>query len=104
MFGNMMGKLQEAQEKMKEVQERLDSVSVKGEASNGEIQIIVSASKQIRDVKIAPSIVERGDAEEIEDQLLLALQQAFQKADNVAKSESGDLMKGVLPNIPGLNL
>lgn len=104
MFGNMLGKLQEAQEKMKEVQERLDSVSVKGEAGNGEVEVIVSGSKQIKDVSIAQSLIDRGDHEEVEDKVLMALKQAMEKAENVAKSESGDLMKGVLPNIPGLNL
>ena len=32
MFGDMMGKLQEAQQKMEEVKDKLDAISVVGEA------------------------------------------------------------------------
>lgn len=104
MFGNMLGKLQEAQQKMEEIKERLDSVSVKGTSGNGKVEIIVSASKKIREVNLTDEVMQIEDKEELEDLLVLALEDAMTKAENVAESESKGAMNGVLPNIPGLNL
>ena len=99
----MLGKLQEAQQKMEEIKERLDQVSVKGESANGKVSVIVSASKKIKEVSLADEAM-NFEKEELEDLLFLALEDALSKADNVAESESKGAMGGILPNIPGLNL
>lgn len=99
----MLGKLQEAQQKMEEIKERLDQVSVKGESGNGKVTVIVSASKKIKEVSLADEAMSC-EKEELEDLLVIALEDAMSKADNVAESESKGAMGGILPNIPGLNL
>ena len=104
MFGGMMNKMKEAQERMQEIKERLDQVSVKGEAGNGKVVVIVSASKKVKEIKIDPEFHKASEAEEMEDMIMLAMEDAMAKAENVAESESKGALGGILPNIPGLNL
>jgi nucleoid-associated protein EbfC len=103
MFGGMMNKMKEAQEKMQEIKERLDQVSVKGEAGNGKVVVIVSASKKVKEINIDPEFHKASEAEEMEDMIMLAMGDAMVKAENVAESESKGALGGILPNIPGLN-
>lgn len=103
MFGGMMNKMKEAQDKMQEIKDRLDQVSVKGSAGNGKVEVIVSASKKVKEIKIDPEFHSSSEAEEMEDMIMLAMEDAMTKAENVAESESKGALSGILPNIPGLN-
>jgi DNA-binding YbaB/EbfC family protein len=104
MFGNMLGKLQEAQQKMAEVKERLDKVSVKGESSSGKVAVFMTGNRKVNDVKISKELFENGDNEELEDYLVMAINDALEKVDKIAQEESKSSMGDILPNIPGLNL
>lgn len=100
MFGDMMGKLQEAQQKMEETKERLDTITVVGEAQG--VKVVVNGNKVVTKVDIPQMIIDDGDKEQIEDLLLLALNRGLESADKVAQAENASAMKGMLPNIPGL--
>lgn len=95
-----MGKLQEAQQKMEQVKDKLDAISVIGEAQG--VKVTINGNKVITNVDIPQMIIDDGDKEQIEDLLLLALNRGLESAENVAQSEGASAMKGVLPNIPGL--
>ena len=96
----MMGKLQEAQQKMEEVKTKLDGITVIGEAQG--IKVIVNGNKVVTNVDIPQMILDEGDKEQIEDLLLLALNRGLESADKVSQAEGSSAMKGMLPNIPGL--
>ncbi|MBL56745.1 MAG: nucleoid-associated protein, YbaB/EbfC family [Flavobacteriales bacterium] len=100
MFGDMMGKLQEAQQKMEEVKDKLDAISVVGEAQG--VKVVVNGNKVVTAIDIPQMIIDDRDKEQIEDLLLLALNRGLESADKVAQSEGASAMKGMLPNIPGL--
>ena len=100
MFGNMMGKLKEAQQKMEEVKSKLDQITVTGEAQG--VKVSLNGNKVVTNVDIPQMILDDRDKEQIEDLLILALNKGLENAENVAQSEGASAMKGMLPNIPGL--
>lgn len=100
MFGDMMGKLQEAQQKMEEVKAKLDAITVVGEAQG--VKVVVNGNKVVTNVDIPQMILDDGDKEQIEDLLLLALNRGLESADKVSQAEGASAMKGMIPNIPGL--
>tara|TARA_Y100000739_G_C20270440_1_gene311955 strand:- start:173 stop:475 length:303 start_codon:yes stop_codon:yes gene_type:complete len=100
MFGNMMGKLQEAQQKMEEVKSKLDQITVIGEAQG--VRVSLNGNKVVTNIDIPQMILDDGDKDQIQDLLILALNKGLENAENVAQSEGASAMKGMLPNIPGL--
>lgn len=96
----MMGKLQEAQQKMEDVKSKLDTITVIGEAQG--VKVVINGNKVVTNVDIPQMIIEDSDKEQLEDLLLLALNRGLERAEKVAQAEGASVMKGVLPNIPGL--
>lgn len=104
MFGDlsgMMGKLQEAQQKIEETKKRLDTVLVDAEAGNGKVKVTVTANRAIKDIQISEDLT---DNEEISDYLILALNEALSKANNINEAELAAAAKEGMPNIPGMDM
>ena len=102
MFGDMMGKLQEAQQKMEQVKDKLDGITVVGEAQG--VKAVVNGNKVVTEIFIPQMIIDEGDQEQIQDLVLLAVNKGLDSANKVAEAEGASAMRGMLPNIPGLNL
>lgn len=104
MFGDlmgMMGKLKEAQEKVKQTKERLNTISLKESSSDGLLSITLTANKTIKAVEIDDSLLE--DKEQLEDYLILTLNKAIEKASAIQEQELGAVAKEGMPNIPGMD-
>ena len=101
MFGDLMGKIQEAKQQAEEIKTRLDSVYVKGTSGNGKVTIIATGNRAIKEVTIDDSLLQ-GDKEELEDLMVLAMNNALENANNVNETEMKSAAQGILPNIPGL--
>ena len=100
MFGDMMGKLQEAQQKMEDVKAKLDGITVVGSAQG--VKVTVNGNKVVTNVEIPQMIIDDGDKEDIEELFLLAVNRGWESADKVSQAEGASAMQGVLPNIPGM--
>lgn len=98
MFGNMMGKLQEMQQKSEEIKKRLETISVHAEAE-GLVKVIANGNKKITSIEFDESIIKEGDKEQIEDLCILAINRAIEKADEVFQSEMQGVAKGMLPGM-----
>lgn len=97
MFGDMMGKLKEMQQQTEEIKKRLDTISVTAEAENGLIKVIATANKKITSISIHESLMEDADKEQIEDLMMVAVNKAIEKAENVSNAEMAGAAKGMLP-------
>ena len=105
MFGDMqemMAKLKEAQAKIEETKLRLNTVMVDGESGNGSIVVTVTANREVKNIAIADELLE--DKEALEDYLILALNKALQKANDINEAEMAAAAKGGLPDIPGMDM
>lgn len=89
----MMGKLHEAQQQAEEVKKKLDDVQLR--ESDGEITIIITGNREIKDVEVSEALLE--DKEELQDKLVLALNRAIKKADEAHEREMQSVAKGMMP-------
>ena len=102
MFGDFMGKMQEAQQKMEETKKRLDSVYVDAEAENGMVKVISTANMKITNVIISDELIKDADKETIEDLIIVAINKALKQAKTVQEAEMAKVAHGAMPNIGNL--
>ncbi len=91
-FFDQMKQLKELQEKMEETKKRLDTIEVVAE--NEYARVAVSGNKKVKCVEI----LKQDDKALLEQKILVATNEALEKADGVMQSE----MMGAIPKIPGL--
>jgi DNA-binding protein YbaB len=101
MFGDMMGKLQEAQQKVEETKKRLDTVLIDEELQD-KVKVTVTANREIRSIRIDESVM--NDPEELEDYLVLTLNKALKRAHEISERELAIAAKSGMPNIPGMDM
>lgn len=99
----MMGKLQEMQTKMAEVQEQIGQLEVTGTAGGGMVTVTLSGKGDLRGIKIDPSLLKPEDAEMLEDLTLAAHADAKEKSEAAMKEKMQEVTAG-LPIPPGMNL
>ncbi len=105
MFGDlseMMGKFKEAQQKIEETKARLNTVLVDGESGNGKVKVTVTANREIRNIAINDELLK--DSDELEDYLVIALNNALEKANEIHEAEMAAAAKGGMPDIPGMDM
>ncbi len=95
----MFDKIKDMQD---DLQNKLNGIMVDAQAGDGQVKILANANQQIVNITIAPELLEGGDAEELEDLLLVAINRAMDEAKAKAAEESKSLMSGLLP--PGMDM
>ena len=102
-MGKMMRAAQDVQSKMSEVQERLGSITVEGEAGAGMVRATATAKGEVTALSIDPSIFRAEDKEVVEDLIVAAIADAQSKAQARSQEEMGRIAEGFgLP--PGFKL
>jgi hypothetical protein len=102
MFGDLMGKLKEAQKKVEETKERLHSVYIDEQSTDGLLKVSITANRTIKTIEIDDSLLE--DKEQLEDYLILTLNKAITRATEINEAELSAVAKEGMPNIPGMDL
>lgn len=100
-FAGMMGKLQEAQKKIEETKTRLKTILIDEESANGTVKVTVTADGLVKNISISENLT---DKEEIEDYVVLTLNEALNKANEMKERELALAAKEGMPNIPGMDL
>ena len=100
--GGMKGLMQQAQKmqkKMKDMEDELKDLRIKGSASGSLVEIEANGKKEILSVKIDSSILDE-EVDMVEDLILAAIKQTYQNIDK----EVGDKMQSITGgmNIPGM--
>ena len=95
-MGNLMKQAQMMQANLKKAQDALADIDVEGSSGNGLVKILISCKNDIKKIDIDPSVL--NDKEMLEDLIIVALKDAFQKIENT----SNEKMNGLVP--PGMNL
>tara|TARA_Y100001935_G_scaffold242514_1_gene233013 strand:+ start:822 stop:1217 length:396 start_codon:yes stop_codon:yes gene_type:complete len=104
MFGDlmgMMGKLKETQAKVEATKERLNSVMVDEQSSDGLLKVTLTANRELKSIQIDDALLE--DKDQLEDYLVLTLNKAIEKATKVNETELAAVAKEGMPNIPGMD-
>ncbi|MEI6594159.1 MAG: YbaB/EbfC family nucleoid-associated protein [Bacteroidota bacterium] len=93
----MFGKLAEAQQKAEEVKQKLEAITVEGDASNGLVKVGSTGNKKIYEIIIADELMAIDRKEELQDLLIIAIDRAMTAAENVSQSEMQALMSTMMP-------
>ncbi len=97
----MMGKLRETQQKIEDTKQRLNTVLIDEQSSDGTLKVTLTANRTIKSISIDDSLLE--DKEQLEDYLILVLNKAIEKATNVNEAELDAVAKMDMPMIPGMD-
>ncbi|GGD37960.1 YbaB/EbfC family nucleoid-associated protein [Muriicola marianensis] len=104
MFGDfmgMMGKLKETRAKVEATKKRLDTVLLDESSADGDVEVTLTANREIRSITLADHLLE--DKEQLEDLLVVTLNKAITKATGVQEAELSAVAKEGMPNIPGMD-
>ena len=101
-MGAMMKQAQKLQAKLARVQDELGAKEVEATSGGGMVTVRASGHQDILSIKINPEVVDPEDVEMLEDLVLAAVQQARQKAADMAEAEMQKATAGLIP--PGMNM
>ena len=97
----MLKQLQQMQAKMAKVQEELGAKTVTGTAGGGVVEVIVNGHQKVVSVTVKPEVVDPADVEMLQDLVMAAVNEAMDKARELATKEMSAVTAGMgLP--PGL--
>ncbi len=99
-----MGKIQEAQAKLKEAQEKLVHISAEGDAGGEMVKVTVNGKKQVTNVVIDDALMSKDDKVMLQDLVVAATNKALENIEPKIKETMADATSGVIPNIPGMDL
>ncbi|CAM1340416.1 YbaB/EbfC family nucleoid-associated protein [Tenacibaculum amylolyticum] len=105
MFGDlsgMMDKLKQAQQKVEETKQRLNTVLIDENGADGKIKVTVTANREVKAISIDESLL--NDAEELEDYLILTVNKALKRAGEINEQEMAIAAKSGMPNIPAMDM
>ncbi len=86
---NLMKQAQKMQEEMQKSQEELETLEVEGTSASGLIKVTMSAKKVVNAISIDPNAVDLDDMSMLEDLIIVALNDAYEKADEVYQEKMG---------------
>lgn len=102
-LGQLMKQAQEMQSRIQDMQARLAEIEVTGQSGGGMVSVTMNGKGEMRRVKIAPALLDGGEAEVVEDLVVAAGADAKSKAD-ARMAEEMHKATGGLPLPPGFGL
>ena len=98
----MFDKLMEMKKRMEEVKMRLDTLTVSGEADQGNVKISMNGNRKVVYVKLKLGFLSQDESEQLEELLQLAFNRALEQSERVNESEMKSVAGSMLPGMPGL--
>ena len=102
-LAGLMKQASQMQAKMAEMQARLESLEVEGEAGAGMVRVILSGKGVLKSVKIDPKLADPAEMEMLEDLIVAAINDAAHKAEAAAQQKMREATAG-MPLPPGMKL
>jgi DNA-binding YbaB/EbfC family protein len=86
---NLMKQAQKMQEEMQKAQAELEELEVEGTSGGGLVKVSMTAKKVVTAINIDPNAVDMDDLTMLEDLLIAALNDGYDKADEVYAEKMG---------------
>lgn len=99
-MNSVIKQAQKMQEEMERVQSEMEEKTVEATAGGGVVEVCANGKKEILSIKIKPEAVDPEDVETLEDLVLVAVNEAIKKADDMMTEGMSEITGGI--NIPGL--
>ena len=100
----IMQQAQKMQEQLIAAQAELAAAEVIGQAGNGLVQVTMTASGDVRAVRIDPKVVDPDDVDTLQDLVVGALHDAARAAQQLQAEKMGPLAGGLGGEAGGLGL
>lgn len=97
-MGNMQQMMKQAklmQDNMKKAQEELEILEVEASSGGGMVTVKVNGKKKLTSIKIKPEAVDPDDVEMLEDLIIVAFNEAYEKAEELYAEKMG-MFSGLL--------
>jgi len=94
-MAKMMKAAQDMQQKMAELQEEMQQMTVTGESGAGLVKATCTVKGELKGLEIDPSIFNPEEKEVVEDLILAAIKDAQGKASEKAQAEMAKLTEGL---------
>ncbi len=94
---NMNQLMKMAQDMSRQMEEKMNSIEVEGNAGGGMVRIVLNGHKNILSVDISKEVVDPDDVEMLQDLVTAAFNDAVGKVDEEVKENMGSSMPGGLP-------
>ena len=99
-FGNMMKEAQRLQQQMAALQEEVAKKKVDATAGGGMVTVEANGKQELLSIKIDPEVINKDDAQMLEDLVLATCNEALRKSRELVQQELGKLTGGL--KLPGL--
>ena len=96
----LMRQANQMQNRMKKVQEELASQEFEGSSGGGAVLVKVNSDSIIQSITIQPEVLEGGDKEMLQDMIMVATNDAIQKAKDILQKEMDKVTDGF--SMPGI--
>ena len=90
-LSQMMKQAQAMQDRMKEMQDRLDKTLVDGSAGGGAVSVVLTGKGNLQSLKIDPEIVDPNEVGMLEDLIRAAFNDAKLRVEEMAAEEGQHL-------------
>lgn len=97
---NLLRQAQQLQQRLAQVQAALEQETIEGSAGGGVVKATVTGKQRVQSVRIDPSVVDPQDVAMLEDLVLAAVNDAMDKAQELAAQRLSAVTGGM--KIPGL--
>ena len=101
-MNNLMKQAQKMQRQMEEAQKELEEMEMTATAGGGAVEVTVSGKHEVTKVKLAEEVVDPDDIEMLEDLIVAAINEAFDKVDEESASAMSKFTGGMGGGMPGL--
>ncbi len=94
---NMNQIMKMAQNMSQQMEEKMNSLSVEGNAGGGMVKLTMNGHKMVTDIRISSEVVDPEDVEMLQDLVVAALNDAISRVDEEMKGNLGGMLPGGLP-------
>ncbi len=88
------------QKQMEKVQDELKQMTVEATAGGGAVRVVATGDQRVVSIDIDSAVIDPEDAEFLSEMILVAVNDAMEQSQELAKSKLGGLTGGL--KIPGL--
>jgi len=99
--GDWMGQMQRLQAELQQAQAELADQVVEASAGGGAVAVVMTGTQECRSIRISPHLLQEGDAEMLQDLILLAVNQAVRDSQLLAARRLGPFAAGMPGGMPG---
>ena len=98
----LLQQAQAMQEKLKQMQAEVAAKTVQADAGGGMVRAVADGSMRLRSIEIEPALLAANDKQMMQDLIVVAVNEALRRAQDLVAQEMGKLSPFGNINLPGL--